>query len=138
MNKSIIMAVCIFVTICCEGKEKFDRVIPALPTKEELLQYKNKYEFIAFVKISTKRNKRIYQLDDVLKGSVSDQDYNEYIPDVDSLARDGALYLFFLGNGNRGKIAKLIAIQEDRIESIADKKVLFKGYSKEELLSILK
>lgn len=140
MKKIITIVFLVFQSITSGGViggQKFDRVVPAFPSKEELLQYKNQFDFIALVKIAGEQNRRTYKVDHILKGSINEQDYNEYIPEVDPLARDGKIFVFFLGKGHRGKVAKLIAIQEDRVEIIGDQKVMFLGYSKEEITNLL-
>lgn len=116
---------------------KIDRVIPAQPTKDELLAFREKYEVICILRVVKQDGERFYEVDKVMRGEIAPTEFKRYVPTVDAEVEPGSTIIFCLGENERGKIANLSVIREDYVEKVGPSNCLFKGHTREEIIRIL-
>lgn len=121
-------------------QNKIDQIVPPYPSKEELIFFRGEFQYISILKIKVNGDRKYFISDKILKGKIDDEQFQEYAPQVNPIADNKSLFIFFFGknpNDADNFFSKLLVINEDKIENIDGRNVLFKGYTRQEIINLL-
>ena len=79
-------------------------------------------------------------VDKVIKGKVAKNHFDVYKLEVDPLMPEGSFFVYFFGvsrDNPADTVNSLVTITGDKVEVVGGERILFKGYTREEIIGII-